>query len=646
MDEQTTITPPPEWDSEVKAGRRLAGSKLDAARQAVATLDGVVRWAAYEDEADGKSLLVTTGPALKALGDGKIGGHLVIFGGEDLTGDFFDAATDFDLEDGQGKATVLYHHGMDATLKRRKLGRADLRVDDVGVWMEAQLALRDDYERALYGMIEAGKMGLSSGTAPHLVEREQQANGASKITRWPLGLDASITPIPAEPRTSVVALKTYLEMAEPHVKALLPQDAAIKAASADATHSTPEPDQSTLKDNHEVIPTMTPEEIQALIAQTSEATIKAYEAKLALEPAVNPAGVAVTQPATVKSKPEGFKTLGEQLVAIKNASLGYGYDQRLDSTKAILGGNESVPSEGGFLVSTAEDAGLDKKVWETGVFANRAELRTLPAGSNSANFYGISENSRANGSRYGGVTGYRMAEGATITQSTVQTFYQYTLKPKKYGAVAYLTDEVLNDARLLEQELSSAIVNELAFMVDDDMLNGLGVAGAHGVLNHASLVTVTKENGQAADTIVYQNLLKMWVRRYPRGSYTWFVNQQCEPQLDQLYMAAGTAGIPANFVTLDAQGVTRIKGAPVVVTEFNSGLGDLGDILLADWSQYKLATIGGVSAASSMHVQFLTDQMCYRFTRRVDGLPTWQSALTPYKGTANTMSPFITLEAR
>ena len=39
MDEQTTITPPPEWDSETKAGRRLAGSKLDAARQAVQTLD-------------------------------------------------------------------------------------------------------------------------------------------------------------------------------------------------------------------------------------------------------------------------------------------------------------------------------------------------------------------------------------------------------------------------------------------------------------------------------------------------------------------------------------------------------------------------------------------------------------------------------
>ncbi|MCB0242634.1 MAG: phage major capsid protein, partial [Anaerolineae bacterium] len=84
---------------------------------------------------------------------------------------------------------------------------------------------------------------------------------------------------------------------------------------------------------------------------------------------------------------------------------------------------------------------------------------------------------------------------------------------------------------------------------------------------------------------------------------------------------------------------------PVVTNEYSSGVGDLGDIVLADWSQYKLATIGGVNAASSMHVQFLTDQMAYRFIRRVDGQPTWQSDLTPYKGT-NTQSPFITLEAR
>ena len=110
---------------------------------------------------------VTIGGELKALGNGRVGGYLVRFGtpdATDLVGDYFTNATDYDLEaDGTGKSTVLYHHGMDEVLKRRKLGRADLRTDGIGVWMEAQLAMRDEYDQAIYGMIEAGKMGLSSG---------------------------------------------------------------------------------------------------------------------------------------------------------------------------------------------------------------------------------------------------------------------------------------------------------------------------------------------------------------------------------------------------------------------------------------------------------------------------------------------------
>ena len=106
--------------------------------------------------------------------------------------------------------------------------------------------------------------------------------------------------------------------------------------------------------------------------------------------------------------------------------------------------------------------------------------------------------------------------------------------------------------------------------------------------------------------------------------------------MDQLYQAVGTAGIPPNFSTYDQQGAMRIQGClarPSLSNRVQQRLGDLGDIVLADWSQYKVATIGGVQAASSMHVQFLTDQMAYRFIRRVDGQPTWQSDLTPYKGT-------------
>jgi hypothetical protein len=52
-----------------------------------------------------------------------------------------------------------------------------------------------------------------------------------------------------------------------------------------------------------------------------------------------------------------------------------------------------------------------------------------------------------------------------------------------------------------------------------------------------------------------------------------------------------------------------------------------------------------IQAASSIHVQFLTDQVAFRFVYRVDGQPKMAAPLTPYHGT-NDLSPFVTLEAR
>ena len=161
-------------------------------------------------------MLLTFGSEIKALGDGKVGGFLVRFTdakSADLDGDFFDASTDYGIETGD-RLPVYYNHGLDSTLKRRRIGRAQVDVQDVGVWVEAQLEMRDEYERAIYALIEKGKVGWSSGSMPHLVEREPQKGGASRITSWPLG-EASITPTPAAGAelTRVQPLKSWQEQA-------------------------------------------------------------------------------------------------------------------------------------------------------------------------------------------------------------------------------------------------------------------------------------------------------------------------------------------------------------------------------------------------------------------------------------------------
>jgi hypothetical protein len=83
-------------------------------------------------------------------------------------------------------------------LGRQQLtNQAELGMDDEGVFVKHLLDLRKSYEAKLYAMVEAGKLGWSSGTAPHLVDRKALGDGRHEITQWTLGLDASYTPMPA-----------------------------------------------------------------------------------------------------------------------------------------------------------------------------------------------------------------------------------------------------------------------------------------------------------------------------------------------------------------------------------------------------------------------------------------------------------------
>lgn len=161
----------------------------------------------HDDELNDETLVVFGG-AVKALGNGKVGGYLVRFTTHrdpDLEGEFFTKETDFGDADG---APVYYQHGMDYKLGKRRIGRASHKMDDFGIWAEAQLDMRDEYEKFLLDLADKGKLGWSSGTAGHLVEREPKGK-ATWIKSWPLGLDDTLTPTPAEPRNAAIPLKSW-----------------------------------------------------------------------------------------------------------------------------------------------------------------------------------------------------------------------------------------------------------------------------------------------------------------------------------------------------------------------------------------------------------------------------------------------------
>jgi len=344
-----------------------------------------------------------------------------------------------------------------------------------------------------------------------------------------------------------------------------------------------------------------------------------------------------------KKDERGFRSLGEQMMAVYRASQpGARIDTRL-STRSASGLNATNPSDGGFLVQTDFVKDLLKRTYETGILASKCKRIPLTTNANSLKINAIDEISRANGSRWGGLQTYWENEADQFTASKPK-FRQMELSLKKLTGLCYVTDELLQDASALEKVIKEGFAEEFGFKMDDVILRGSGAGQPLGFLNSGALVKVDKEAGQTKK-ITVENLVKMWSRMWSRSrsNAVWFINPEIEPQLYTLTVGDKPVYIPAGSMA-NAPYATLL-GRPVISLEQCSELGEVGDIVLADLSQYLLIDKGGINTASSIHVRFLYDEAVFRFIYRVDGQPIWNKTLKPYKGDA-TVSPFVALAKR
>jgi HK97 family phage major capsid protein len=355
---------------------------------------------------------------------------------------------------------------------------------------------------------------------------------------------------------------------------------------------------------------------------------------------------ATREPATVHNNAEDrpFKSSADFFSAVigagKAALNGGPIDPRLQ--KLASGANESIDSEGGFLVDVDTSNELMQRAYTVGTLASKCRQIPISAGANGTKINGVDETSRANGSRYGGIQSYWASEAATVT-ATQPKFRRIELYLKKLFALAYATEEQLADGPQLQAFINDNVPQEIAFKLDDAILNGTGAGQPLGILTSAAYVSQAAEAAQTATTLNAANISKMfgrmWAGSMPKAE--WFMNQDVWQQLPQMTLANMPIYAP-NF-TVSPYGT--LFGKPINIIEQAATLGTLGDVSLMDLSQYALATKGGVKQAVSMHVRFLYDEQVFKFTMRVDGQPMWNAPLTPFKGSA-TQSPFIFLAAR
>ena len=345
-----------------------------------------------------------------------------------------------------------------------------------------------------------------------------------------------------------------------------------------------------------------------------------------------------------------FRTLGEQLRAVAHYYMGGRDVGAMDSrlVRAPTGAGEVDPSAGGFLVQTDFATSVFARAYDMGQILGRVNKLPLSTAANSIKIPAVDETSRATGSRWGGVQSNWVAEGITPGTSKPK-FRLIELDLKKLMSIMYVTDEMLADSTVLTSIATQAFSDEIMFMTEDAIFEGTGAGQPLGILNSPALVTIAKEVGQATKTILYENVQNAWSHCWIRSQNeaVWLINQDALPQLNAVSLVIGSAGAPAYLPPGGLTGLPygTLFGRPVIPTEYSSTVGTVGDIALADLSQYVLADKGGVQMAASMHVAFLTDEMVFRITYRVDGKPIWHAPLTPFKG-VSTKSPFVTIAAR
>lgn len=395
------------------------------------------------------------------------------------------------------------------------------------------------------------------------------------------------------------------------------------------------------------------------LVKTVEATTKSIAGKLATgDDGKTPADVTDVHDRVEDDPKLGFKSVEDFARCVKTASdpdRKADVDDRLRKvaevqSKAPYGNNESAGAEGGWLVPPEFSNRILERAADELPIISKCDQIVLSG--NSITINGAVDDDRSDSThRYGGIVVYWVGEAAQITRSNLK-FRQVSLRLHKMAAMAFVTDEELEDANV---NLGSRLTGKAGEAMRDELVEAImfgdGAGKPLGAFASDAVVGTSKETDQAADSIVAENVAKMysniWASSVGKGD--WYYNNECLPQLETMSLSVGTGGqpvfIPAGGWAQKPQ--STLKGRPAFMTEHCEALGDAGDIVFGDFSQYLLATKGSIKTAVSIHLRFDYDETAFRFTWRCDGRPAWDKTMKPRKGaSAKRVAPFVKLNAR
>ena len=626
------------------------------------------------------------GSRVKLLGQTKdvyrVGGYGVVFGGRDLVGDYFTKDTDFWFDRVTETPMVLYDHGQDGMIKKVAIGRVNAKqVDDIGLWIEAQIDRYNVYAGAINELIDQEKLGWSSGAVAHLVEIK--SDGC--IKSWPVA-EFSLTPTPAEPRTLGVSELRSLSEVDGSLKAVMPEGSLVESGPGAATVTVPEGSTITIETRYENGDiTMGNEVEQAQGDVSAEAGVVAGNE---VKPVIAAPAVPVApdssaeldglknQVADIAATVSGFdalKTTMDELSTGFNSVLEY-----MQNTPKLEGGyytntggatdpevksfgdwllavrrndvkrltkvykstkdmTEGTGTQGGYLVPREFSDELLQITQANSPIAQR--VRRIPVNSDAGDFpaldhFAAPTAGSGNTAMAAGVTAASVAEGGSITE-TQATLESISWKVNKVGGFTEVSNELIADSpQAIEALLTGLFSVAIGAKIEHYIVRGTGAGEPLGILNAACAIGITPASNNAFGEA---DALSMMSRFKPLGGApAWLMHPGIIPDFNNF-----TA---SNVDMVDWTAALRgaLLGYPIIYSEHLPQDDNAGGVILADLSAYLLFERMGLAIAFSEHAAFKTDKGTWRFLMRLDGQPWLSAAITLADPQGSyTVSPFV-----
>jgi HK97 family phage major capsid protein len=526
--------------------------------------------------------------------------------------------------------------------------------------------MRDEYERAVYGLAEKGKLGWSSGTAPHLVERNK-----SHITRWPLGLDASLTPIPADPGNRAMPLKSWAEGR--NLKALLEDDAGaaretapeaesgsvtIRAESVNVTiNQNPTEKGTTTEDKtmseKETKAVDTPrddwqdrmEKVEAMLAGYAT-ELKSVEGSLTSKidglldaltksPSLKDAGY--ISPDSEGNERQAQKSFGDWLLAVRNGN--HSRLTKVYGSKKALG--EQSGAAGGYLVPEEYENRLMMMAMDASIVRPLATVLTV--GSNRGSIPALNHTAVPTAGK-----GYSPFAGGVVAQwgpeagsldSTDPAFQLIEYNINKLQGYTYVSNEMLADSAFSVESLLNVLFGRaVASKEDYAFIRGTGAGEPLGILAADCTIGVATN---ADNTWALVDALNMLAQFQPvgagSGSITWVMHRGLLPDFVGNFDVS-TGGV--DWVQPREGLPGSLLGYPLRMSEHMPNP-NTDDVMLCDMAAYLIFDNQGLEISYSEHARFTNDQATWKFTKRLDGQPWLSSYITLGSPVAYTVSPFV-----